>query len=264
MDTVVSAGSFEAALHAAGGAVAMVDALLGAEGAHAGASLHRPPGHHAEAARAMGFCLLDNVAIAAQHALDAHGAQRVMIVDWDVHHGNGTNAIFHERADVLFCSIHQSPLYPGTGPASDAGRGDGAGFTVNMPVPGGLRRRGVPVARRARRRAARARLRARPAADLRRLRRARRRSARRLPGDRRRLRRRWPRCCAGSPSGSASPLGLVLEGGYDLDALARSIVATLAVLGAPRRRPRRTSPCDPLALGAQERLAAGHWPALIA
>ena len=137
MDTVVSPGSFEAALHAAGGAIAMVDALLGAEGAPAAASLHRPPGHHAEAARAMGFCLFDNVAIGAQHALDAHGARRVMIVDWDVHHGNGTNAIFHERDDVLFCSIHQWPLYPGTGAASDVGRGAGEGFTVNLPVPGG-------------------------------------------------------------------------------------------------------------------------------
>ena len=127
MDTVVSPGSCVAAYHAAGGAIAMVDALLGEEGAPAGASLHRPPGHHAEPARAMGFCLFNNIAIGAQHALDEHGARRVMIVDSDVHHGNGTNALFAERDDVLFCSIHQSPLYPGTGPASDVGRGAGRG-----------------------------------------------------------------------------------------------------------------------------------------
>ena len=137
MDTIASPGSWEAALHAAGGAMALVDALMGTGGVAAGASLHRPPGHHAEPEQAMGFCLFDNIAVGAQHALDAHGAQRVMIFDWDVHHGNGTNAIFHERDDVLFCSIHQSPLYPGTGPASDAGRGSGEGFTVK-PVPGPL------------------------------------------------------------------------------------------------------------------------------
>jgi len=137
MDTVVSRGSCGAARHAAGGAVQMVDALLGEQRASVAASLHRPPGHHAEAARAMGFCLFNNVAIAAQHALDEHGAQRVMIFDWDVHHGNGTDALFAERGDVLFCSIHQSPLYPGTGPASDVGRGAGTGFTVNLPVPCG-------------------------------------------------------------------------------------------------------------------------------
>ncbi|MEY2512981.1 MAG: hypothetical protein QOJ89_339, partial [bacterium] len=137
MDTIVSRGSFGAALHAAGGAVAMVDALLGPERASAAASLHRPPGHHAGAERAMGFCLLNNVAIAAQHALDAGGARRVLILDWDVHHGNGTNDVFAGRDDVLFCSIHQSPLYPGTGPATDVGCGPGAGHTVNLPVPRG-------------------------------------------------------------------------------------------------------------------------------
>jgi acetoin utilization deacetylase AcuC-like enzyme len=135
-DTVVSTGSFVAALHAAGGAVSLVDRLL--EGsAPTGFSIHRPPGHHAEAGRAMGFCLFNNIAVAARHALDAHGLERVMIVDWDVHHGNGTNDIFHADRRVLFTSIHESPLYPGTGPASDAGSGDGRGFTVNLPVPAG-------------------------------------------------------------------------------------------------------------------------------
>jgi acetoin utilization deacetylase AcuC-like enzyme len=135
-DTVVSPGSFEAALHAAGGAVALVDRLVDGS-APTGFSIHRPPGHHAEAARAMGFCLFNNIAVAARHALDAHGLERVMVVDWDVHHGNGTNDIFHEEPRVLFCSVHQSPLYPGTGPAGDVGSGPGRGFTVNMPVPPG-------------------------------------------------------------------------------------------------------------------------------
>jgi acetoin utilization deacetylase AcuC-like enzyme len=132
-DTLVSPGSFDAALHAAGGAVALVDRLL--EGsAPSGFSIHRPPGHHAEAARAMGFCLFNSAAVAAQHAIDAHGCERVLIVDWDVHHGNGTNDIFHADPRVLFCSVHQSPLYPGTGPAQDVGSGPGRGFTVNLPV----------------------------------------------------------------------------------------------------------------------------------
>jgi acetoin utilization deacetylase AcuC-like enzyme len=136
MDTVVSEGSYEAALHAAGGAVAMVELLLSGDAPY-GFSAHRPPGHHAEPARAMGFCLFNNVSVAARYALSAGGLERVMIVDWDVHHGNGTNDIFHSSPEVLFVSIHQSPLYPGTGPAADAGSGDGAGFTVNLPVPPG-------------------------------------------------------------------------------------------------------------------------------
>jgi acetoin utilization deacetylase AcuC-like enzyme len=135
-DTVVSAGSFEAALHACGGAVSLVDRLLDGS-APTGFSIHRPPGHHAEPARAMGFCLFNNIAVAAQHALDAHGLERVMIVDWDVHHGNGTNDIFSAEPRVLFTSIHQAPLYPGTGPASDVGSGQGRGFTVNLPVAPG-------------------------------------------------------------------------------------------------------------------------------
>ncbi|MGH2868213.1 MAG: histone deacetylase family protein [Solirubrobacteraceae bacterium] len=135
-DTVVSPGSFLAAEHAAGGAVELVDRLLSGS-APTGFSSHRPPGHHAEQARAMGFCLFNNVAIAARHALSEGGCERVMIVDWDVHHGNGTNDIFHDDPRVLFVSLHQSPLYPGTGSASDVGAGAGAGFTVNLPVAPG-------------------------------------------------------------------------------------------------------------------------------
>src|SRR3954468_10826092 len=135
-DTVASRGSFEAALHAAGGAVRAIDALLGAEAATTFSAL-RPPGHHAEPARAMGFCLFNNVAVAARHARDAHGVERVLILDWDVHHGNGTQDVFYETGEALFCSIHQWPLYPGTGAAGETGSGAGRGYTVNMPVPPG-------------------------------------------------------------------------------------------------------------------------------
>jgi acetoin utilization deacetylase AcuC-like enzyme len=133
-DTVCSPGSWDAALHGAGGAAEVVDLLLGGSASFA-ASVHRPPGHHAEAARAMGFCLFNHVAVAARRALDAFGAERVLVLDWDVHHGNGTNDIFWETDEVLFVSIHEWPLYPGTGSAADVGRGAGEGYTVNLPVP---------------------------------------------------------------------------------------------------------------------------------
>src|SRR4051794_32899733 len=135
-DTPTSPGSYEAALRSAGGACAMVDALLDGDAPWGFAAL-RPPGHHAEPARAMGFCLFNNVAVAARHALDSLGAERVLIFDWDVHHGNGTNAVFHGSSEVLFASIHQSPFYPGTGPLSDAGSGEGEGYSINLPVPAG-------------------------------------------------------------------------------------------------------------------------------
>ncbi len=97
----------------------------------------RPSGHHAEPARAMGFCLFNNVAIAAELAIRELGAERVFILDWDVHHGNGTAEAFRRRSDVLFASIHQSGIYPGTGALADAGSGEGEGYTVNLPVPAG-------------------------------------------------------------------------------------------------------------------------------
>jgi acetoin utilization deacetylase AcuC-like enzyme len=133
LDTPTSEGTWEAALHAAGGACALAEALLGGE--QVGFSALRPPGHHAEPARAMGFCLLANVSIAARHALDSLGAERVLVLDWDVHHGNGTNAIFRESPEVLFASIHQSPFWPGTGALSDVGSGAGEGYSINLPVP---------------------------------------------------------------------------------------------------------------------------------
>src|SRR3954454_7756778 len=135
-DTVAMPATYEAAVRAAGGAVALVDALMTGSAA-TGFSAMRPPGHHAEPARAMGFCFFGNAAVAARHATAVHGLSRVMIVDWDVHHGNGTNDCFHAASDILFLSIHEWPLYPGTGPASDVGSGEGEGRTVNLPVPGG-------------------------------------------------------------------------------------------------------------------------------
>jgi acetoin utilization deacetylase AcuC-like enzyme len=135
LDTVASAGSWEAALHAVGGAIHAAETLLDSRGfAFCGL---RPPGHHAERAQAMGFCLFNNVAIAAAHAIETRGVERVLVLDWDVHHGNGTEAIFYESAAVLYASVHQSPLYPGTGAPGDLGRGEGEGFTVNLPVPPG-------------------------------------------------------------------------------------------------------------------------------
>jgi acetoin utilization deacetylase AcuC-like enzyme len=128
--------SFEAAAHGAGGAAALARALLAGE-ASAGFSVARPPGHHAEAERAMGFCLFDSIAVAAAQAIAESGAARVLILDWDVHHGNGTEAIFRERDDVLLISLQQEGIWPGTGLPGDVGTGAGAGFTINLPVPEG-------------------------------------------------------------------------------------------------------------------------------
>ena len=136
LDTIASDRSFEAALHAAGGSAWAAERLLAGDHPFAICAL-RPPGHHAEASRAMGFCLFHNVAVAASHAIAEAGAERVLVLDWDVHHGNGTEAIFAASDRVLYASIHQWPLYPGTGAAEYVGAGAGEGFTVNLPVPPG-------------------------------------------------------------------------------------------------------------------------------
>jgi acetoin utilization deacetylase AcuC-like enzyme len=132
-DTIMSAGSAEAALRAAGGACAAVDAVLSGRAAHAFAAV-RPPGHHAEAATAMGFCLFSSVAIAALHARARWGLERIAIVDFDVHHGNGTQAILQHDPAIFFASSHQSPCYPGTGDASETGT---ANNVVNLPLAPG-------------------------------------------------------------------------------------------------------------------------------
>jgi acetoin utilization deacetylase AcuC-like enzyme len=230
LDTVASAGSYEAALHAAGGACAMAAALLAGE-AETGFCALRPPGHHADPTRAMGFCLFNNVAVAARHALDSLGAERVLVLDWDVHHGNGTNDIFHASDEVLFASIHQSPLYPGTGPLSDVGSGAGRGCTINLPVPPGSDERTwlalvehvvAPAAREfdadlvlvsagfdAHRDdpLASCRLEAGSFGEL----------------------ARHARAIAAE---AGAPVGAVLEGGYDVRALAASVAETLAALAA--------------------------------
>ena len=136
-DTHVSPGSTQAALLAAGAAIGAVDAVLDAPGQIA-FSLMRPPGHHAEADRAMGFCLFNNVAVAAAYALAKKGLKRVLIFDPDVHHGNGTQHIFEDRRDVFYISIHQYPFYPGTGSLEETGKEAGKGFTANAPLPPGL------------------------------------------------------------------------------------------------------------------------------
>src|SRR5215204_4691942 len=134
-DTAVGARSVDVATLAVGAGIAAVDAVLDGR-AQRGFVLARPPGHHATPSRGMGFCLFNTVAIAAAHALD-RGLDRVLIVDWDVHHGNGTQDAFYETNEVLFCSVHQWPLYPGTGAANERGSGRGAGYTINVPLAPG-------------------------------------------------------------------------------------------------------------------------------
>jgi acetoin utilization deacetylase AcuC-like enzyme len=261
MDTVISQDSFEAALHAAGGAARMAELLLEGSAPYA-FSAHRPPGHHATRAQAMGFCLFNNVAVAAQHALDACGVERVMILDWDVHHGNGTNDIFRRSAQVLFVSIHQSPFYPGTGPAGDAGAGEGRGFTVNLPVPAGsgdslfcalVDEVAVPLAREF---APQLLLisagydahREDPLGECEMTEEgyaAMTRSMRRLGEE------------------IEAPVGCVLEGGYGLEALAHSVAATLAALQEPvaPEAGGADGGVSPMVDAALERLSE-WWPAL--
>jgi acetoin utilization deacetylase AcuC-like enzyme len=134
-DTYFAPGSVAAAGLAVGGVVSMVDAIIDTD-VRRGVALVRPPGHHARPGQAMGFCLLNTVAVAAAHAR-ARGLSRILVLDWDVHHGNGTQEMFWRRPDVLYMSTHQFPFYPGTGAREEDGEGDGRGFTVNVPLAAG-------------------------------------------------------------------------------------------------------------------------------
>ena len=260
-DTMVVESSWAAALHAAGGAAQAASVVLSGA-APVAFSAHRPPGHHAEARQAMGFCLFNNIAIAAQHARDAFDLDRVLILDWDVHHGNGTNDIFHTSDEVLFVSIHQSPLYPGTGSMHDIGSGIGGGYTVNLPVPGGsgdavwtslVAHVAVPLIR-----------------DF----------APQLvlvsAGFDAHVDDPLAGCAvtdrgfatmaalvAGACVEQAIPFAGVLEGGYDVGALARSVCDVLDVWKRGAVVAPDSVPVHGLSLRAQERLAKGGvWPAL--
>ena len=232
----------------------MVDELLAGHAPFGFCGL-RPPGHHAERATAMGFCLFNNVAIAAQHALGL-GAERVLVVDWDVHHGNGTNDIFHDRDDVLFASIHQSPLYPGTGPLHDTGSGRGEGYSLNLPVAPGsggptflslVQHVVAPAAREFQ-----------PAIVL------------VSAGYDAHRDDPLAQCALDDASYGAlaacvrelaaelaAPVGVVLEGGYALGALARSVAATIEGLGGDAAAP--DVPPDATTVQAIEHLSR-WWP----
>ncbi|MFL5861752.1 MAG: histone deacetylase [Solirubrobacteraceae bacterium] len=225
-DTFVGEASYDAALHAAGGACEMVRALTSGP-AGTGFCAMRPSGHHADRDRAMGFCLFNNVAIAAELAIRTCGVEKVMIIDWDVHHGNGTAEIFRQRADVLVTSIHEAGLFPGTGAMLDTGSGDGRGYTVNLPVPTGsgeeiwlslIEHLVVPIGLEYRPQLVlvSAGFDAHEADPL--------ASCRLLAGDFGQM------ACHVRDLARALgvPLGAVLEGGYQLTALGESVVATLA------------------------------------
>jgi len=136
-DTPTSVRSYETACLAAGGLLALLDAVM-AGTVRNGFACVRPPGHHAERARAMGFCLFNNVAVGAAYLRWRYGLTRILVVDWDLHHGNGTQHMFEHDPGVLYVSTHQYPYYPGTGAIEEVGRGDGEGFTVNLPFPAGF------------------------------------------------------------------------------------------------------------------------------
>jgi acetoin utilization deacetylase AcuC-like enzyme len=135
-DTMVCSASYAVALKAVAGTLAAADAVVEGQISRAFCAV-RPPGHHATTRRAMGFCLFNNVAVLARYLQRQHGLEKILIVDWDVHHGNGTQAIFEADPSVLFFSVHQYPFYPGTGAASETGTGPGQGYTLNVPLPAG-------------------------------------------------------------------------------------------------------------------------------
>jgi acetoin utilization deacetylase AcuC-like enzyme len=135
-DTVMSADSYEVARYAAGGVIRAVEVVMGGEVSSAFA-LVRPPGHHATSSQAMGFCLFNNIAIAARHALAEYKLERILIIDFDVHHGNGTQEAFYDNPRVMYISTHEYPFYPGTGDINETGTGAAQGTTINIPLPAG-------------------------------------------------------------------------------------------------------------------------------
>ncbi|MFZ5470964.1 MAG: histone deacetylase, partial [Myxococcota bacterium] len=254
-DTAMSEKSYDTAVLAAGAAVQAVEEVLAGRASNAFA-LVRPPGHHAETARAMGFCLFNNVAIAAETARRV-GAARVLVLDWDVHHGNGTQAAFWKRRDVMYLSSHQFPFYPGTGAPFEIGEGEGEGYTVNCALPGGqgdadygcvFHELFIPVAE-----AYRPELvlvsagfdahRADPLGGMR-------VTERGFAAMCSAVKDLADRVCQGR-------LVLVLEGGYDLDALNDSVRACIEVLSG-----RRTESFPPGAAEPARAAVAATWQAL--
>jgi acetoin utilization deacetylase AcuC-like enzyme len=228
LDAPYGRGSYEIALQSAGLAIGAVDAVLSGRLDNAYA-LSLPPGHHALADTGMGFCFFANIAIAIEAAKAHNGLGRVAVVDWDVHHGNGTNALFHDSREVLFVSIHQWPFWPGTGALDDVGEGDGEGYSINVPVPAGTGEAAflsliehvvMPVGRQYRPdliliSAGYDAHRHDPLGGLA-------LDTRSYGGMARRMR------ALGDEVGA--PVGAVLEGGYDLQALADSVIETMAGL----------------------------------
>jgi len=262
-DTYTSPESYDIALLAAGAAIDAVERTMAASHTYTLAMM-RPPGHHAEHARAMGFCLFNNVAVAAAHARQALGAQRVAIVDYDVHHGNGTQHTFERDASVLYVSTHQYPYYPGTGAVEETGVGPGEGFTVNLPLESGgtdadfehvFDRVALPILRQfspdlilvsagfdAHQRDPLATMRATEAGF----------AALTMA-----LRTVADECCRGR-------MALVTEGGYDLRALDASIEAVVQTLAGPAASPAWPPAAAPSARGrvsadAAVRALGKHW-----
>ena len=258
-DTFVGEPSFRAALHAAGGACEMVRALLAGESAVAFCGV-RPSGHHAEAGRAMGFCLFNNVAIAAAEAIAEHGLERVLVLDWDVHAGNGTAEIFRRRADVLFACIHEAGLYPGNGSAERRGQRRRRGLHDQPAGAAGLA--GAGVARAAAPRGA-PRGRRLPAAARARVGRLRR--ARRGPAGELRLQSSsfaaMARLVRDRARAWGVPVGVVLEGGYNHEVLADCVCELLPALAGEGEAPAPAAGVEPGSFVERAIAQVGrYWP----